>query len=409
VADIFTVSDMVAKTSGRVDLQDIYTLIDSAGTDKNIKIYVDQIKAKYIASQLSKLPQLIEQMLANNEDNILDRIKKRLDQISVNEDLDIKNLNHLISEHPSIIDERAQRKDGLLGISTGFIDLDDLTFGLQGGQLIVLAARPGMGKTTLAANIAEHHVYNDNGCVAFFSLEMSDKEIFERILSSQSKICSSDLKKGSIHPNSVQHYTETLGRMWKKDFYVMHAEDIMDITNKCRYLKSKHNLSFVVVDYVQLMLKGKPEFAHLMIGEITRNLKRLAGQLNVPILLLSQMNRAIETRQDKKPLLADLKQSGSIEQDADIVMFISRDELIQDQAILSIAKHRSGEVKDLILKFEPKIHRFINSEYTFQAFEQKINEIKNPAKEDRFEKYRNGKGVDHKSNKLMPLGVIKNA
>lgn len=255
----------------------------------------------------------------------------------------------------------------LTGLSTGFVDLDKKLAGLQPANLVVIAGRPGMGKSSLALNIATNAASTGKP-IAIFSLEMSKEEIVQRILSSVGKVDSMKLRSGQLGP-LWQKVVDAAGKMYKAPIYIDDSPvvTVTDIRAKARRLKRRRGLSLVVVDYLQLMQASTRENRQQEISEITRNLKNLARELEVPIIAVSQLNRSLEAREDKRPRLSDLRESGSIEQDADVVMFIYRHEYYHPEeqekrgiAEIIIAKHRAGSTGPIDMTFQPEFTRFAN-------------------------------------------------
>ncbi|MCZ6662809.1 MAG: replicative DNA helicase [Actinobacteria bacterium] len=255
----------------------------------------------------------------------------------------------------------------LTGLSTGFVDLDKKLAGLQPANLVVIAGRPGMGKSSLALNIATNAASTGEP-IAIFSLEMSKEEIVQRILSSVGKVDSMKLRSGQLGP-LWQKVVDAAGKMYKAPIYIDDSPvvTVTDIRAKARRLKRRRGLSLVVVDYLQLMQASTRENRQQEISEITRNLKNLARELEVPVIAVSQLNRSLEAREDKRPRLSDLRESGSIEQDADVVMFIYRHEYYHPEeqekrgiAEVIIAKHRAGSTGPIDMTFQPEFTRFAN-------------------------------------------------
>jgi replicative DNA helicase len=255
----------------------------------------------------------------------------------------------------------------LTGLSTGFVDLDKKLAGLQPANLVVIAGRPGMGKSSLALNIATNAASTGKP-IAIFSLEMSKEEIVQRILSSVGKVDSMKFRSGQLGP-LWQKVVDAAGKMYKAPIYIDDSPvvTVTDIRAKARRLKRRRGLSLVVVDYLQLMQASTRENRQQEISEITRNLKNLARELEVPIIAVSQLNRSLEAREDKRPRLSDLRESGSIEQDADVVMFIYRHEYYHPEeqekrgiAEVIIAKHRAGSTGPIEMTFQPEFTRFAN-------------------------------------------------
>lgn len=263
----------------------------------------------------------------------------------------------------------------LSGIATGFYDLDDQLSGLQRGDLLILAARPSMGKTALCLNIATHVAFRENKPVLFFSLEMSKQQLAQRVLCSEAKIDAQRVRSGNIGPTDFQNAQAKKIEMAEAPLYIDDSSKpgVAEMQAKARQLALKlgQPLGLIVIDYLQLMdspSSGKKDFGNRVyeIAAITRGLKGLAKEMDCPVLCLSQLSRALETRQDKRPMLSDLRESGSIEQDADVVMFIYRDEYYNPEtdrpgmADIIIAKQRNGPVNTIPLIFRNSITCFIN-------------------------------------------------
>lgn len=270
----------------------------------------------------------------------------------------------------SRIDALCKNKGGITGIPTGFVDFDRLTAGLHPSDFIIIAARPSMGKTAFALNIAAHVALHQDKYVALFSLEMSDEQITERILCAEGAVDSQKLRVGELNKDDWDRMLCTAEMLGGENLQV---DDTPEITaaalrQKARKIKSQHGLDLIIIDYLQLMegSKGKTENRQQEIAEISRSLKALARELNVPVIALSQLSRAVETRQDKRPMLSDLRESGSLEQDADIVAFLYRDDYYnpdsQNKNItdLIIAKHRNGPIDTIRLFFHKQFTNFSN-------------------------------------------------
>jgi replicative DNA helicase len=251
------------------------------------------------------------------------------------------------------------------GLSTGFRDLDRKLTGLHPANLIIIAARPAMGKSALTANVAVN-VALTGKAVAFFSLEMSKEEVAQRMLCAMARIDSMKLRTGKIGESAWPRLTDAAGRLYSAPVFVDDSPvvTVTDIRAKCRRLKRQHGLALVVVDYMQLMQGAARENRQQEIAEISRSLKNLARELEVPIIAVSQLNRNLEQREDKRPRLGDLRESGSLEQDADIVIFIYRDEYYNEAteqkgiAEVIVAKHRAGSTGKVDMTFMPEFTRF---------------------------------------------------
>ena len=266
--------------------------------------------------------------------------------------------------------ERLSREDvGITGTPSGFKDIDELTGGFQPGNLIVLAARPSMGKSALVTNIAENISVEHGRPVALFSLEMSETELAQRFIASQAKLNGDDLRKGRVKPDRWPKVMRATQKLAAAPMYIDDSSDIgiLELRAKARRLHSRQPLGLLIVDYLQLM-RPEPGYDSRVeqIGQISRGLKILARELSIPVIAVSQLSRAVESRPDKRPLLSDLRESGQIEQDADLVMFIYRDEYYNrdserpGEADIIVAKHRNGPVGDVILTFLSRYPKFAN-------------------------------------------------
>jgi replicative DNA helicase len=270
------------------------------------------------------------------------------------------------------IEEMGTRGDDITGMPTGFRDLDRMLAGLQPANLVVIAARPSMGKSALALNVAENAAEAGHP-VAVFTLEMSREEVVQRLLSSMAGVDSHRLRTGQLTPDLWQRLVRVTSRLYQMPFYVDDSSDltVTAIRAKCRRMMRKQGLGLVVVDYLQLMQSGtRADNRQQEIADISRSLKNLARELHVPVIAVSQLNRALEARENKRPRLGDLRESGAIEQDADIVMFIYRDDYYDPAseqrgvAEVSIAKHRAGATGTVMMNFAAEFTRFRN--YTSQ-------------------------------------------
>ena len=264
------------------------------------------------------------------------------------------------------VSELAKAKGGITGLSTGLATLDSVTRGLQKSDLIIVAARPAMGKTAFVLNLATH-VALQGGTVAFFSLEMPREQLMHRIFCAEGQIDATRLARGELDDEEWSRLVQVADRMMKTNLYFddTSSTTVLDIRTRARRLKAEHGLDLIAIDYLQLIqAPGRAENRTLAVAEMTRSLKVLARELNVPIIVLSQLSRATEGRSDKRPMLSDLRESGSIEQDADIVMFLYREDYYnqdtKDANIteLSIAKHRNGAIATVRMFFQKEYTRF---------------------------------------------------
>jgi len=267
------------------------------------------------------------------------------------------------------------RDDGVSGVPTGFTALDRVTSGWQRSDMIVIAARPGMGKTAFVISMARNVAVEFNQAVAIFSLEMSSLQIVNRLISGEAKIPAEDIRKGNFTQEKFEHLFETTKKLAEAPIFIDDTPglSVFELRAKCRRLKQQHDIKLIIIDYLQLMSAGgNGGNREQEISTISRSIKEIAKELDVPIIALSQLSRSVETRGgDKRPMLSDLRESGAIEQDADIVSFIYRPEYYQmetwpdetpcaGQGEIIIAKHRNGSLEDVRLKFIGKFAKFDN-------------------------------------------------
>ena len=278
-------------------------------------------------------------------------------------------LRELLADQLDRLEALFERGEAITGIPTGYTDLDEMLAGLQPSNLVIIGARPSMGKTSLALGLAAHAAMDAQVPVLFFSLEMSHLEITQRLLCSEARVDATRMRTGRLHEQDWPKVAHAIGRLGEAPIYIDDNPNItvMDIRAKARRQKARDGLGLVVVDYLQLMSsRTRVENRQLEVSEISRNLKILARELEVPVVALSQLSRNLEMRSDKRPVLADLHESGSIEQDADVVMFIYRDDVYNPEsadrgtAELLIAKHRNGPTGKTELAFLGQYTRFAN-------------------------------------------------
>jgi replicative DNA helicase len=253
------------------------------------------------------------------------------------------------------LDELHKQGEGMRGVPTGFSDLDNALAGMQKSNLLILAARPGVGKTSLATNIAQYVSVNLKRPVGFFSLEMSKEELVDRLLVGQADIDAWKLKTGKLDENDFTKLSNAMGELAEAPLYIddTPALSVLEMRTKARRLQVENGLDFLIVDYLQLARSRNLENRVQEVSEISQGMKNLARELKIPILVISQLSRAVEARVGKKPQLSDLRESGSIEQDADVVMFLWReDDDNTENFMLDIAKHRNGPLKSIPLYFK---------------------------------------------------------
>ena len=309
---------------------------------------------------------------ADEVEDIMDSAEKRILQVaSGKRSKDFVPLQDILLDTLEQIDLRYNNKGSITGLPTGFTELDHLTAGLQKSDLILVAARPSMGKTAFTLNIAAHVVLRAKEPVAFFSLEMSKEQLVQRLLCSEGRIDSQRLRVGELEEKEWGDLIDTANRLSAAPLYIDDTPSItvMELRSKARRLKAEHGLSLIVIDYLQLM-QGRAskngDNRQQEISEISRSLKALARELNVPVIALSQLSRSVESRQIKRPMLSDLRESGSLEQDADIVMFLYREDYYDPETEnkniteVIIAKHRNGPVDTVDLTFLKQFTKFGN-------------------------------------------------
>ncbi len=342
-------------------------------TTRNSKHYAAIVAEKAVARKLIKIAENvseqcyrgdseIESVIAQTEQSIIDIAGDR----NTNGPVHIRSF---IGQSVEKLSELSNNKDDITGISTGFIDVDKRTAGLHGSELILIAARPGMGKTSFALNIAQNAAIQSGTTVAIFNLEMPGIQLANRMLSSEAMVNSESLKKGNIKDEEWEKIGEAVDVLSQAEIYIddTSAITVAEICARCRKLKLEKNLGMVVIDYIQLISsKGSGKSREQEVSEISRSLKVLSKELNIPVIALSQLNRSVEKRDVKEPALSDLRESGSIEQDADMVMFLYREGYYNDEAEepnktkCIFAKHRNGETGYEFLTWLGEYTKFSN-------------------------------------------------
>ncbi len=267
------------------------------------------------------------------------------------------------------IEAIGNREAGLYGVPTGFADLDDLTNGLHSGQMIIVAARPAMGKSTFALDLCRAASIHNNLTSCFFSLEMTRSEITMRLLSAEAKVPLNHIRNGAMNDDDWAKLARKMGEVSSAPMFIDDSPNMtmMEIRAKARRLKQRHDLRLIVIDYMQLMSSGKKvESRQLEVSEFSRQIKLLAKELELPIIALSQLNRGPEQRGDKRPMMSDLRESGSLEQDADMVILLHRDDVYEKEstrpgeADLLVVKHRNGPTRDITVAFQGHYSRFVD-------------------------------------------------
>lgn len=375
--DIVTVSEDLKekgnldKVGGRAYVNDLAINVASTA---NVDFYAKIIQEKAVKRSLINAGAEIVSIGYDNStcERALDSAEQLIFNISQQKSgNDLIPVKDLVLSSYEQMEYRYNHRDELVGTASGFYDLDQMTSGFQNSDLIILAARPSMGKTALALNIVQNAALRDNKAVALFSLEMPYTQLVKRMLCSEAEIDTQRTNSGHLQPRDWEKLTEAMNLFASAPIYIDDTSGltVMDIRAKCRRLAMvEKNLGLVVVDYLQLMEGSSKEDRIQQISGISRGLKSLARELNVPVIALSQLSRAVEQRSDKRPMLSDLRESGAIEQDADIVMFIYRDEYYtksesesKGKAEVIIAKHRNGPIGSVDLLFQANITKFKNA------------------------------------------------
>ena len=375
-ADAITVADELKKRGELTRVGGaayLHTLIASVPTAANAQYYAEIVKEHAIMRRLIEAGTKIAQLGYANEtevDTLVDQAQAEIYAVTDgNAKEDYVSFSEALEATMREIDANSNRPDGVYGVPTDFIELDELTGGLHGGQMIVIAARPGVGKSTLALDIARSAAIHHHMATVFFSLEMSRTELAMRVLSAEGKISMGRLKKGDLDTEGWTNLATLQGRIDSAPLFIDDSPNmtLMEIRAKCRRLKQRNDLKLVVLDYLQLMSSGKKvESRQQEVSEFSRSLKLLAKELDVPLIALSQLNRGSEQRTDKRPMVSDLRESGSIEQDADIVILLHREDMYNPEsdrvgeADMIIAKHRGGPTRTIPLAFSGKYSRFNN-------------------------------------------------
>ena len=376
-ADAVTVSDELTK---RGEISRIggpaylHTLIQSVPTAANAGFYAEIVRERAVLRRLVDAGTKIVQLGYSNDgmevDDIVNAAQAEVYAVAERRTAeDYVPLKDIIEGTVDEIESAGHRGEGMTGVPTGFYELDELTQGLHAGQMIVIAARPAVGKSTFALDFARSAAIKHNMTTVFFSLEMGRNEIAMRLLSAEATIGLQDLRKGTIKDEQWGKIATTMGRMNDAPLFIDDSPNmsLMEIRAKCRRLKQRHDLKLVVLDYLQLMSSGKRvESRQQEVSEFSRALKLLAKELEVPVIALSQLNRGSEQRTDKKPMVSDLRESGSIEQDADMVILLHREDIYDKEsprageADVIVAKHRNGPTKTIVVGFQGHYSRFSN-------------------------------------------------
>ncbi len=352
------------------------SLVDGLPRITNVEQWSRIIKEKSVLRNLIHAGSRIVQSCYEGEEEaaaILDRAEQSIFQIAERRMRQgFQPIREIVKESFRTIDQLSQSKELVTGLPTGFVDLDEKTSGLQKGDLIIVAARPAMGKTSLCLNVAQHIAHKTGETVGIFSLEMSTKQLVLRLLCSDARVDSHKLRTGNLQEKDWARLAKAYAELSNARVFIDDSATItpLEMRAKCRRLKAEHGLGLVIVDYLQLVSgAARAENRQQEISSISRSLKGMAKELDVPLVALSQLSRAPEARTDRRPQLADLRESGAIEQDADVVMFIFREEEYRPSeenrgiAEIIIGKQRNGPTGTLRLAFIKEFTRFENLEW----------------------------------------------
>jgi replicative DNA helicase len=378
--DIITVSSLardkgiIEKIGGNTYLN---ALVDSMPTSANIVQYAKMVREKSLLRRLMlAATQIVEKGYEVDVDveDYMDVAEQAIFQIAERKFRpSFYPIKDLVMENVKTIERLCEKKQAVTGVATGYVEIDRMTGGLQPSDLIIVAGRPSMGKTSFCLNIALNVAIN-NGVstpVGIFSLEMSKEQLVMRFLSSEAEVEFSKLRSGMVRDTEWPKLSKAAGRLYEAPIFIDDAPalSVLDLRARARRLKKEHDLGILVIDYLQLMRgrTGSLDRREQEISEISRSLKALAKELNIPVVAISQLNRMVEQRDNKRPRLADLRESGAIEQDADVIMFIYRDEVYHKDskavgtAEIIIGKQRNGPIGEVVLTFRDKFTKFENN------------------------------------------------
>lgn len=356
-------------------LEYVRELITTVPTSANVKYYAEIVAEKAVLRKLIRLNEETANICYQGSESlteILENTEKRVfDLVQNRNGGEYEPISQVVLKALQSIEKASKQKGNVTGIPTGFIDLDYKLSGLQPSDLILIAARPSMGKTAFVLNIAQHVAFHENRSAIIFSLEMSKEQLVNRLFSLEAQVDSQALRTGNLKDSDWEKLIEATGIVGNSNLIIDDTPGISvsEMRSKCRKYKMEHGIDLIIIDYLQLMsasVGSKSDSRQQEISEISRALKGLARELNVPVIALSQLSRAAEQRTDHKPMLSDLRESGAIEQDADVVMFIYREFYYtkepekENQADIIIAKQRNGPIGDVNLTWLPDYTKFAN-------------------------------------------------
>jgi replicative DNA helicase len=375
-ADFVTLSDELER---RGELETVggaaylTSLINSVPTAIHVEHYAHIVERTAVLRRLIEAAGKIAALAygeAEDVDVVVDRAEQVLFDVSQRHiSRGLTAIKRILVDYYDRIEYLHQHQGEMVGLPTGFVDLDRLLGGMQRSDLLIVAGRPGMGKSSLGMSIAYNTALKHDAVVAFFSLEMSAEQVVQRLIAGETGITSQRLRTGDIRDIEWDKFVKATGTLSETKIFIddTPAPSPMELRTKCRRLAAEYGMDLIIIDYLQLMQSGTRSSNRVEeVSYISRQLKALSRELNVPVIAMSQLSRAVESRQDKKPILSDLRESGSIEQDADVVMFIYRDELYNEDtdrrhiADIIVAKHRNGPTGQISLRFAAEQTKFVD-------------------------------------------------
>ena len=383
IVDIVTVQEQLAKDGAPSEMQSVdflKALYDASPTSVNIRSYAEIVRDKAVQRKLIKTCGEVSQLCYDDnestEDILAETETRMFDLLKTGTSAELTSIEDISIAVYESIQKSSLSKDHITGVATGFTDLDNMTTGFQPSDFILIAARPSMGKTAFVLNILEYVGVKKNRPSMIFSLEMSKEQLVNRLFAMDSCIDAQLLRTGRLSDNDWERLLDTANRVGSSNIIIddTPAISVSALRSKCRKVKLERGLDLIVIDYLQLMSGGgtrRSDSRQQEVSDISRALKALARELECPVVALSQLSRAVEQRPDKRPMLSDLRESGAIEQDADLVMFLYRDEYYnpdsdkKGEAEVIIAKQRNGPIGTVNLYWQSDITRFVNKEKNF--------------------------------------------
>ena len=376
--DVITLSDRLKETGApevMTSVEFIKDILDAVPTSANVKSYAEIVREKSVLRRLIKVTEQINTscyLQQDKLDNILEETEREIfNVVRSGNTRDFVPIRDVVMEVLKKIEEAANTKGHMTGVSTGFADLDRMTNGLQKSDFVLIAARPSMGNTAFALSLIRHAALKRGLPVAMFSLEMSNEQIVNRLLAMESRVDAQNIRRGELEESqweALMTGSEQIGRS-KIIIDDTPGISVTELRSKCRKYKLEHDIQMVVIDYIQLMSSGKSTDSRQQeVSDISRSLKQIARELQVPVVVLSQLNRAVDNRSDHRPMLSDIRESGAIEQDSDVIMFLYRDDYYNPDteekniAEVIIAKQRNGPVGTVKLAWQPKYTKFVSLE-----------------------------------------------